>query len=928
MLDAYDRETHREIAQRSVELSISSLDQILKDELGLRRGITENFTGRSDPRPRTIQELIGDGAIAEDTPITRQLNHFHNPLVEPWQDASLRVFFGAVRGQSSVLWQQNTTQNSTFVFTPIPLPSGGDNWSWQDARQRYLRALTGMTRAEREGAFAETFETLGHLTHLIQDASVPAHVRNDPHPPFLFRRDWYEDWATRNSAKVLALLNNLPKGPTTSIFTSTGNSQAPIPIARLIDTDSFLGLNSQALSVQNIGIAEYTNGNFLSRGTLFKTFDLPQPSSLVAGDVLQVKPQKFRRYFQRTLPDATVINHFVTEGMLFDSLVAAQSALPGVGGWYLDDLVHEGYAKELLPRAVGYSAALLDYFFRGRLDVDLQEDPNDSTRIQLVGTNGSADTLVDGTLTLYSDDPAGTRSQMPGFTPMVLAGVKLGDPLTSSPPSFQPPENAERFVAVYQGTLGLEKKDGTFPGGVIGKVLGGVRVEEIFSDGVRWKLRTPQGVFLLPLMVAEFEEVRWGDGDNILVARTPLGPGRPNRVAAYEVQRQPGSVDLVTVDPPDGPEAQVTKKTEALFPFGMSLGTTVQFSQTIQYRQQLAKFEPRKTVFRFEEHPEACPNCGFYVLDHFEFGPLQIETVVNQAVPFSETFPITLELERSLDFVTGAGAPQYGWSLQEVTADRSGRLLAVVAVFLTSPASPPVALPFFGLNQQGGLEVIGHVLIVADFQVLNPLLWAVVDLKEQLVVASTADPSIAISSQTAAAEPIWAPRPNPGRPAAFVYAHFLEERLGGPQAGIVDNGWLGLSVQLVSPLPALSVTELQTQKGVRALSADGWLRKELKGELTQRGLFSPQAVVRTSSEFDLLYDCTDIVCFGLHVTNFLGVVQGAVFLNDARRARPAPGGERLAFQAEGLVGTGGQYRRGVGPRDAERTGRVPDPSPC
>jgi hypothetical protein len=575
----------------------------------------------------------------------------------------------------------------------------------------------------------------------------------------------------------------------------------------------------------------------------------------------------------------------------------------------LDEKVHEDYARLLLPRAVGYSAALLDYFFRGRLDVDLQEDPNDSTRLQLVGTNGSTDTLVDGTLTLYSDDPAGARSQVLGFTPMVLAGVKPGDPLASSPPSFQLPENAERFVAVYQGTLGLEKKEGTFPGGVIGKVLGGMRVEEIFSDGVHWKLRTPKGVFLLPLMAAEFEDVRWGDGDSLLVARTPFGrpdptqPNRFNRVVAYELRRQPGSVELITVDTPDGPEAQVIKKTEALFPFGMSLGTTVQFSQTIQYRQQLARFDPRKTVLRFEPHLQiGCPDCGFYVLDHFEFGPLQIETVVNQAVPFSETFPITLDLERNLDI--GTVAQQYLWSVQDVTVDASGRLLGVVVVFLLTPESPPVSVPFFGLNQAGAQEVVTQIPIFPFFPPeVTTLLWAVVDLNAQLVVASTADPTVVITSQAVVEKPDWAvTSSSPAPPSPLVYAHFFEQRVGGPNAGLDDQGWNALGLVPVSPSAALSVTALQNQQGERAFSAEGWPRRELKDELTKNGLLSFQVDVGTSTS-DFRYDCaSETACFGLRVTTSDGfVVKPPVQLADARRSRPAPGGERFVFVASGLT---------------------------
>src|SRR5712691_4602035 len=261
------------------------------------------------------------------------------------------------------------------------------------------------------------------------------------------------------------------------------------------------------------------------------------------------------------------------------------------------------------------------------------------------------------------------------------------------------------------------------PGGVIGKVLGGVRVEEVFSDGTRWKLRTPKGVFLLQLTVDEFEEVRWGDGDNILVARTPLGQGRPNRVVAYEVQRQPGTVELMTVDMPDGPEAQVMRKTEAVFPFGMSLGTTVDFSQTIQYRQRLARTE-HKSVFRWVPLLFVFPDNGTYEFAGDEVGLLTVETARAESVGFSESFAITLDLERNSTF--GTVDRPYVWELREVAATVTGRLLGVVVVSLTTPQSAAVSLPVLGLNQNGGLEAVSQVSFFPSFPTgLNPLLWAI-----------------------------------------------------------------------------------------------------------------------------------------------------------------------------------------------------------
>ena len=40
---------------------------------------------------------------------------------------------------------------------------------------------------------------------------------------------------------------------------------------------------------------------------------------------------------------------------------------------YRDEEAHKDYAKKLIPRAVGYSAGLLDYFFRGEIEISLPD---------------------------------------------------------------------------------------------------------------------------------------------------------------------------------------------------------------------------------------------------------------------------------------------------------------------------------------------------------------------------------------------------------------------------------------------------------------------------------------------------------------------------------------------------------------------------
>ena len=115
---------------------------------------------------------------------------------------------------------------------------------------------------------------------------MPAHVREDPHlnviipfTNFQFPTpDGYETWALNNQGSVNAIIGLAAKTPALSIFNATGNSRAPSPVARLFDTDRFEAGNSGILSDPALGITEFTNGNFLSRSTIFRDFALPRAS--------------------------------------------------------------------------------------------------------------------------------------------------------------------------------------------------------------------------------------------------------------------------------------------------------------------------------------------------------------------------------------------------------------------------------------------------------------------------------------------------------------------------------------------------------------------------------------------------------------------------------------------------------------------------
>ncbi|MBI3028539.1 MAG: hypothetical protein HYY64_03405, partial [Candidatus Rokubacteria bacterium] len=836
--------------------------------------------------------------------------HFHNPL-RPFSSSGVTDLPPFIQGAcsatefdqtfSSVLW------GTRFTSPQERGPGAGNPFDWDAARSAYLDALILPTSAEREAALARTFETLGHVMHLVQDLAVPAHVRDDfqSHLQHLNPLAGFGRWTENGFERFVR------RNPQLVDAAAAKAGEFPISFSRQLvtrfwDTDLYTGAVPSKETDQ--GLAEYTNANFASQYTILtesfsqndpKFFPYPRESETnlhaVVAQALSVRAFTAEDnkvdvglYITKE-GSGQKVDNFARLGYLWSDIPPDQLRL----SLQLDDIVNADYATLLLPRAIAYSEGLLDYFFRGRLDVDLvPADPSDPSVVRVSGANASPDALLGGTLTLYADDPAdpaGKRDPAAALDQDLTVTVESGAPVESA--RFRVPENAERFMAVYEGTLGLEKQEGAFPGAVVAKALGGVRVEEVFSDGTRWKLRTPRGVFFLPgLTAAGFEEVRWGDGDNLLVAQTPFGlpdPNQPNlnRVVLYEVQRVSGSVEVKTVTTPDGPEVQIREIDAVDFPFGMPLGTTVNFSQTIQYRQRLARIDPHRNLFQWVPRFPFRPQDGTYEFAGEELGTLTLETAVEDDVHFSGSFPVTLDVERSGSF--GTVDRPYVWYLQEVAADVSGRILAVVVVYLTSPQSPGTALPYFGVNQQGAREVISQVSFAPSFpSQVSPLLWAVVDLKARAVVASTADPVITLTVQDVSDA------------LPDVYVHGSLEFLGGPTPSVQEIPWNRSRFGPVDPSRPTAVdAELETRAGALAIGVTGWL----EDELALSGVFDFQlGALRRADEFT--YDCgadatLSFFCRAVSVTSSTGVVtRGPAHLQDARRSRPAPpGGERVAL---------------------------------
>lgn len=402
---------------------------------------------------QTFIDLIRQGSDLEDqgsdfdfaTGKARSLNHFHAPT-KPLVDAGLTDLpLPYLYGKSAMQWAQDADYQKTKV--------GGD-WSWKMVRDLYYKSLTTTDRAIRELWQADYLKGLGFQMHLIEDMSQPNHVRNDTHiedgggkKP----KNGFETWA---KVKPDIIRNILDAGPipvvTVNLLPKLAEDTSLAPVARLIDTRDNLsgGVITPSASMDR-GLAEFTNTNFFSEDTTFadglsssnkQHFPYPRKSETNLQDFID----NYLDIATATDVDGTsysgfIINKHNTTGVSLDCL-----AKPGPNtknyynefgegsAFYTSFLVDEEcfveHANYLFPRAVGYSAALLDYFFRGKLEATLSsQTPSTPTTMHFMVKNSTPGEAMTG----------GKLALVLRYKQLTETATSLDAPAADSPYSYQ-----------------------------------------------------------------------------------------------------------------------------------------------------------------------------------------------------------------------------------------------------------------------------------------------------------------------------------------------------------------------------------------------------------------------------------------------------------------------------------------------------------
>lgn len=390
--EAYQFRSHNDMTVAALRDSELSSDPAVLSSLGLR-DLNEKFpssVGEDYPeyvddcrhnKFIDIVQLMACGAQFEDgPPDLRVLNHFYDPT----NDQELTVPGLILEHWSSPDWALDARDNSH-----------GQQYSYEWARQYFYEALTTVgPPSERAVRWGKAFQSLGQVMHHLQDMAQPQHVRNDQHVsaliPFLYNPSLFERHADGERPKVQAEL--------------TQNILPPVYPGH---SDQFHTPRDFWKNASGTGIAKWTNENFVSLGTNFDSnrYQLPQPAGVTDVPALwldpAIPPQAEALCLNYPLP---CVMSFVATNPGTPSHVERASSLSIFDQYLRITIPERVYALNkynfaqirtlTMPTAVAYSAGLINYFFRGRLEVSL---PN-------AGVYGVLDHAVDST-----KDTAGFR---------------------------------------------------------------------------------------------------------------------------------------------------------------------------------------------------------------------------------------------------------------------------------------------------------------------------------------------------------------------------------------------------------------------------------------------------------------------------------------------------------------------------------------
>ena len=503
-LYAYEVKTHMEITEHAFSEALEKRDFLEDIGFSSKENEIEAKDIYCDPEDpidvcidvsKSILDWVKHGSNVEDATIGgggdawfRYKNHFYDPHMNRGLDCP--DCKPSAEGMKANDWA---------------LESNGEilkqRYSIKDAKKYYKTGLIAKSKDERDFYLAKTFRALGHVVHLVQDMAQPQHTRNDSHGGF-FGFASGPQWLGDKSQYEEHIKNNMPE--VTDLY---------LP--------SFTSYSAFFHTEEGKGLADFSNSNFVSAGTNFWNCGLddnldfctgsnyPEPKldfsnkseplfvNLSAVDesldpTREAKVTFFKNTFTDKYSNETITNEKLTAYSIFDKDLKERKKEPA---FTLNRFNYDEMSNILIPRAVGYSAGLLNHFFRG--EIDMKKDESDDSKYVIENHSNEA---MKGTFSLYYDDKAGERKFIQKWD--IAEDIKpcearddagkCTEPGEKRVKAFDVPDDAEKkgkYILVFKGTLGNESE------AVVGKVVNiidigpYVKITEIkWLGGSKWHI--------------------------------------------------------------------------------------------------------------------------------------------------------------------------------------------------------------------------------------------------------------------------------------------------------------------------------------------------------------------------------------------------------------------------------------------------------
>jgi hypothetical protein len=371
----------------------------------------------------TQETPLGNANGSGDEPggvFQRVYGHFFDPV----NDRGLTVAPRSL-GPKSTDWA--LTPETEIPYTPFANPVTGKNhYNIPSAREAMWRALTFKTRIfndlpftsnaqgfdspaeqkedERNAYWATMFRSIGDVVHLLQDAAQPQHTRNDAHSGLgcasgtdtcaFGHASFFENYLAARTLQA------------SSFRLAEGLFSAPLETGRVVRTTApqliysgytpptfthfsdYFSTDTGGGNASGKGLANYSNRGFFSFGTNIgnTSYPLPNASALTYSDITGPTVKDMSgNVVGGGLATITFRNGSVTDAVTGVSEPNVKLSTEGVWDQFLiqkgqapqytlNYYNYDDQARLLIPRAVGYSAGLIDYFFRGELEISLPDE--------------------------------------------------------------------------------------------------------------------------------------------------------------------------------------------------------------------------------------------------------------------------------------------------------------------------------------------------------------------------------------------------------------------------------------------------------------------------------------------------------------------------------------------------------------------------